>query len=153
MFSYFDDKKEKIIIEKKLEESLKGLAPHFLLSKKEVCGFFIGKKNKYERIFVARNKDKDPVNNFKIGIIDKIRMIVFMIINKNDSYITFHTHRSNTKMSERDVKYSLPDSIQCIVKYPILTFYKIKKENKKKVPKIISIKICGVDSENKPGKI
>lgn len=100
----------------------------------EECGFVIGSKSMMVKVIECSNKSKDP-NQFKIGLLDKLRLMYSMIKDKNYQHAPYHVHKNGLAMSQNDVKYADAESVNVIICKNRLKFFKvILTKNDTKVP-------------------
>ena len=95
---------------------------------REKCGIVAGRKGTYYHIWQVKNKAKED-SNFKIGLVDKLKILYRMMKLKCDCWAVFHTHKKNLSMSKNDIDAAYVGSINIIISDYQISCYTILKEN------------------------
>lgn len=100
--------------------------------KHESCGVVHGIDNNFMYNYKAINLEKRK-NKFRIGTIDKLKIILDMIKKDSNCYALYHVHNSNLKMSSDDIKNAKVGSYNIIICGDEVAFYYIMKKEDKKI--------------------
>lgn len=97
------------------------------LNTHEECGFIVGKNDFYNVIIECKNKSKEK-NNFKIGFIDKLKLIYNSFIYDYNCFIIYHVHKNVCYPSIADLDNSRLGEIILIIHDNCMYAYRIVKK-------------------------
>ena len=94
------------------------------LDVQETCGIIAGRGSDFSHFFRTKNKSKF-INEFHIGMVEKVKVAWKMFRARCDVYCLFHVHDKTLRMSRKDIENANVGSLNIIISGGSICVYRI----------------------------